>query len=94
MSWGFYTLLTLFFINAALLCAIILSQESKSMGLGASFGGEGGNSLFGTSTASILKKITAYMAGIFLVLSLLLSFWSQESVRRAQAPSLVYEVSE
>ena len=50
-----------------LLCLVILIQESKSLGLGASFGGDSGDSVFGTSTAAVLKKFTAYLAVIFIV---------------------------
>jgi len=58
------------------MATVILMQDSKSMGLGASFGGDSGNSLFGTSTADVLKKFTAYLAGIFLISCLVLSFWT------------------
>lgn len=46
------------------------------MGLGASFGGDPGDSLFGTSTADVLKKFTAWLAVIFMVTCVLLSLWS------------------
>lgn len=58
------------------LCFVVLIQESKSSGLGASFGGEGGDSLFGTSTADVLKKFTAWLAIIFLAACVLLSLWT------------------
>jgi preprotein translocase subunit SecG len=84
MSALFYIVLFLFVALCALLCFVILIQESKSLGLGASFGGDAGDSLFGTSTATILKKFTAYLAGIFLVTCLILSFWTS-SIGRAKA---------
>jgi len=59
-----------------ILCFVILIQEAKSLGLGASFGGDSGDSLFGTSTAEVLKRFTAYMTGVFLVTCLLLSLWT------------------
>ena len=59
-----------------ILCFAILIQEAKSLGLGASFGGDNSNSLFGTSTADVLKKFTAYLSGAFLVVCLVLSLWS------------------
>jgi len=40
-------------------------QESKSMGLGASFGGETSD-VFGTSTALVLKKVHSYFGHTFL----------------------------
>lgn len=60
-------------------------QESKTMGLGASFGGDSGESLFGTSTADILKKITAWMIGIFMFTCLFLSLWTSALSERSTA---------
>jgi len=51
-------------------------QESKSLGLGASFGGDTGDSLFGTSTADVLKKFTAVLGAIFIISCIVLSLWS------------------
>jgi preprotein translocase subunit SecG len=76
MTFLFYIALMIFLSVSALLCLVILVQESKSMGLGAAFGGDPSNSLFGTSTAQVLKKFTAYLAGIFMLSCILLSFWS------------------
>ena len=76
MSILFYTALVLFLLLCVLLCFVILIQESKSMGLGASFGGDSGESVFGTSTAEVLKKFTAWLAIIFISSCVLLSFWS------------------
>ncbi|MDN3509431.1 MAG: preprotein translocase subunit SecG [Candidatus Neptunochlamydia sp.] len=76
MTTLFYTVLFLFVALCALLCFVILIQESKSLGLGASFGGDSGDALFGTSTASVLKRFTAYLAGIFLITCLILSLWT------------------
>lgn len=87
MTTLFYIFLFLFLGICALLSLVILIQESKSMGLGASFGGDTGDSLFGTSTASVLKKFTAYLAGIFMIVCLILSFWSS-SLARGQAISV------
>lgn len=72
----FYLFLSFFLLVAFILCAVILVQESKSLGLGASFGGDSGDSLFGTSTAEVLKKFTAGLASIFLASCIILSLWS------------------
>ena len=72
----FYISLSVFFGLCGLLSFMILIQESKTLGLGASFGGDAGSSVFGTSTADILKKITAWLAVIFFALCLVLSYWS------------------
>lgn len=76
MTFFYFFFLTLFILLCALLCFVILIQESKSSGLGASFGGEATDSLFGTSTADVLKKFTAWLAGIFLVSCVILSMWT------------------
>ena len=76
MTFLYYTALFLFALLCVVLCLVILVQESKSLGLGASFGGDPGESLFGTSTAAVLKKLTGWLAMIFMVSCLLLSLWT------------------
>jgi preprotein translocase subunit SecG len=76
MTFLFYVSIFVFMLIAVVLCLVILVQESKSLGLGASFGGDPGESLFGTSTADVLKKFTAWLAVIFMVSCVLLSIWS------------------
>jgi len=76
MTFLYFFAIILFLILCVLLCAVILVQESKSSGLGASFGGETQQSLFGTSTADVLKKFTAWLAFIFLLSCILLSLWT------------------
>ena len=78
----YYLAIFLFMLLCVLLCLVILVQESKSMGLGASFGGDPGDSLFGTSTATVLKKFTAYLAIVFVVSCVLLSIWSSSMGRQ------------
>jgi len=72
----FYISLSLFLFLCFLMTTVILLQESKTMGLGASFGGDASSSLFGTSTADVLKTITAWMIAIFMTTSVFLSVWS------------------
>jgi preprotein translocase subunit SecG len=76
MTVLFYMSLVIFLLVALLLCFVILIQEAKSLGLGASFGGDNNDSLFGTSTAEVLKKFTAYVAAVFLISCFALSLWS------------------
>lgn len=72
----YYFLIGVFLLLSLLLCGIIMMQEGKSLGLGSAFGGDTQDSLFGVSTAEVLKKITAWMFVIFLVLCIALSFWT------------------
>lgn len=82
----FYVMLSLFLLLSVILCLAILVQETKSLGLGASFGGDPGDSLFGTSTADVLKKFTAWMGVIFLVGCIFLSIWSESASQTNKEP--------
>jgi preprotein translocase subunit SecG len=94
MSILFYLFLFLFLLASVLLCFVILIQEAKSLGLGASFGGDNSDSLFGTSTAEVLKRFTAYLAGAFLTSCLILSLWSGSLGRAHNAPMIPTEMTQ
>lgn len=85
--------LILFLILCFVLCVSILVQESKSLGLGASFGGDAGDSLFGTSTAEVLKKFTAWLGVAFLALCILLSIAS-ETISKTSKEPIPYSIEE
>lgn len=95
MTFLYYISLTFFMLLCIVTCGSILVQESKSLGLGSSFGGDPGTSLFGTSTAEVLKKFTAWLGVIFIVSCLLLSFWtiSMGSHRKSALPSVTTEMT-
>lgn len=76
MTVLFYFSLCIFLLVSFLLCAVVLMQESKSSGLGSSFGGDAGDSLFGTATADILKKFTGWLAIAFMAGCVILSLWT------------------
>ncbi len=94
MTFLFYVSIFAFMLIAMVLCLVILVQESKSLGLGASFGGDPGESLFGTSTADVLKKFTAWLAVIFMVSCVLLSIWSASigAQRVKSLPAAIEEI--
>ena len=92
MTALFYIFLFLFLLLSVLLCFVILIQEAKSLGLGASFGGDNSDSLFGTSTAEVLKKFTAYLAGVFIIGCLVLTLWSSALGRKSAAPFIPVEI--
>jgi len=81
----FYLVLFLFLCLCGILCLVILIQESKSLGFGASFGGDPGESLFGTSTAEVLKKFTGYLAVAFMIACVVLSLWTGH-LNRSKTP--------
>ena len=82
MGFVFYSALAIFSLLCVLLCALILVQEGKSQGMGAAFGAsEASDSLFGTSTADVLKRFTAYLATAFALACILLSVWTGSMAR-------------
>lgn len=81
MTFIYFLAITLFLLLCILLCGTILIQESKSSGLGASFGGDSGDSLFGTSTADVLKKFTGWLGVLFMASCVLLSLWTASMAR-------------
>ena len=95
MGFLFYLTIFVFLGLCGLLCLLVLIQESKSLGLGASFGGDPGESLFGTSTADVLKKFTAWIACAFVVACVLLSIWSESlGSKVAEIPYTIEETSQ
>jgi preprotein translocase subunit SecG len=95
MTFIYFLALALFIGLCALVCFVVLIQESKSLGLGASFGGDPGDSVFGTSTADVLKKFTAYLAIIFIAACVLLSLWTGAMSRsKSRLPTTIEEVQE
>lgn len=86
MTVIYYLILSLFILLCVLLCFVIMIQESKSTGLGASFGGDSGGSVFGTSTASVLKKFTGWLAVLFFAACIVLSLWTEAKGRVQHQP--------
>ena len=73
MSILITVLLGIWAIVALLMMLVILMQRPKSEGLGAAFGGAVTENLFGAQTTNVLVKFTAWLAGIFFVITFLLS---------------------
>ncbi len=92
VTFFYFTAITLFLLLCVLLCGVIMMQESKSSGLGSSFGGDTTDSLFGTSTADVLKKFTAYLAVAFMAACIFLSYWTEGMERaKTSTPQAVIE---
>ncbi len=92
MTFLYYLYISLFLLTCFVLCGTILVQESKSTGLGASFGGDSGDSVFGTATADILKRFTAYLVVIFLASCVIISLWTQAMERHRAAPVTIEQM--
>ena len=66
-------LLALFILVSLLMVLVILMQRPKSEGLGAAFGGGVTENLFGAQTTNVLTKATGWLAGLFFLLTFVLS---------------------
>ncbi|MDQ6988361.1 MAG: preprotein translocase subunit SecG [Mariprofundaceae bacterium] len=72
-------LLTIHIIVALLLIVVVLMQRGTGADMGSSFGGGSSQTLFGSGgSASFLSKTTGVLAGIFMMTSLSLAFFSQQ----------------
>ena len=81
MAVLYYFSILLFLALCFILTVVVLIQESKSSGLGASFGGDSGDSLFGVSTPQVLKVFTGWLAAVFMISCVVLSFWTSSKGR-------------
>lgn len=91
-SFLYFTAITLFILLCVVLCFVILIQESKSTGMGAAFGGAASDSVFGTSTAEVLKTFTAWLAVAFCILCIILSVWTASMGRTKHLESSQFPV--
>lgn len=91
-SFLYFVAITLFILLSVVLCFVILIQESKSSGLGASFGGAASDSVFGTSTADVLKTFTAWLAVVFFASCIILSLWTNAMGRSKQVETSQFPV--
>jgi preprotein translocase subunit SecG len=73
MSILINVLLAAWVLVALLMVLVILMQRPKSEGLGAAFGAGVTENLFGAQTTNVLVKFTGWLAGIFFVLTFVLS---------------------
>ena len=75
---------------------LVLMQRPKQEGLGAAFGANTTDQLFGARTTNVLQKGTVYMAVLFFVLTLTLAILMQRkskinSLAKADAPAAAVE---
>jgi preprotein translocase subunit SecG len=65
--------LAIYVVVSLLMLLVILMQRPKSEGLGAAFGGGVTENIFGAQTTNVLTKATAWLAGLFFLLTFALS---------------------
>lgn len=66
-------LIVVYLIVALMLIGMVLIQQGKGADMGASFGGGGSNTVFGsTGSGNFMTRTTAVLATLFFVISLIL----------------------
>jgi len=72
-------IITLHVLVALALIGVVLIQRGQGADIGASFGGGGAQTLFGSrGSGSFLGKLTGALAAVFMLTSLTLAFFSQQ----------------
>jgi len=88
-------LLIFFYILISVsLVLIILLQQGKGSDIGSAFGAGSSNTMFGASSNSNpLTKVTAFLAAVFLILSLSITYISRSSLNQ-ESPVDQIEIEE
>ena len=95
MTFVFYLIVFLHVIACLFLIAVVLLQQGKGQDLASAFGGAGSQTAFGArGTATLLSKITAGAAAIFMITSLALSFLKPAVSERTVVPDTPAPASE
>lgn len=83
----FSIVLTIHLIIAFLLIALVLMQHGKGADAGANFGGGGSSqSVFGSGgSATFLSRVTAVVATLFFVTSLVLAYLANQQAKGYQS---------
>ncbi len=80
----------LFFV-CAFLILLVLMQRSRQEGIGATFGAETTQVIFGAQTSEVLTKLTVYCTVLFFVLTLALSAMTSLHAKYSTAAQLAVQ---
>jgi len=88
----YYLVAVLYVLVCVSLIGVILLQQGKGGDIANAFGGGGSQAVFGARAgATLLTRATSVLAGLFVVLSLILTAWGQRGsgsvVGRIDAPA-------
>ena len=89
VSIFFFLLVCLFMI------LLILIQKGRGGGLASAFGGQGGNTAFGSKTGDVLTWVTSIVFGLFLLLAVALNLLGDHvnKMKTGSAPAAPVAVS-
>ena len=83
-----YIVFALLLIISALLLLVVLMQRPKQEGLGAAFGGQMTDQVFGAQTTDVLKKATALFGTLFIILCFVLGVLMNAQAAREKGADL------
>ncbi len=89
-------LLVIYVFVCLMMILLVLMQRPKQEGLGAAFGANTTDQLFGARTTNVLQKGTVYLAVLFFVLTLTLAILVQKKNKissLAKAPAIAEEAA-
>lgn len=70
-----FLLVVLYVIACGVLIFVVLLQQGRGAGLGASLGGGASQTLFGSRASNFMTRVTAVMAGLYMVLAIVLALY-------------------
>ncbi len=68
-----YISMFIFLLICLFLILLVLIQKGRGGGLSSAFGGQGGNTAFGSKTGDVLTWVTSIVFGLFLLLAVALN---------------------
>ena len=68
-----YISIFIFLIVCVFMILLILIQKGRGGGLASAFGGQGGNTAFGSKTGDVLTWVTSIVFGLFLLMAVALN---------------------
>jgi preprotein translocase subunit SecG len=71
MSWLAGVLNVVVLLSGLFLILLVLIQRGKGGGLAGAFGGAGGSSPFGSRAGDAFTRLTIYVAGVWLIVTLI-----------------------
>lgn len=76
MVIAFYTCIAALLVISVLICLLVLLQEGRSSGFGLVIAWEGADAFLGTGGLDLLRRATAWLGSLFLLLCIVLSLWT------------------
>ncbi len=88
-----YISIFIFLMVCVFMILLILIQKGRGGGLASAFGGQGGNTAFGSKTGDVLTWVTSIVFGLFLLLAVALNLLGDRVNKIKTGPGPVVPVA-